>query len=217
MYKRSYRILLVLGVLLLSGQPSVYAVQPPDSTVHSTPAHHGQLMSPPHEFTIWAGFAFDSYSFWGKTPDTRIQSIGFGYNRKLLPIKQAVLEYHLRLDLYSSYSYPSFNTTKSKKRSSLSGLGISPLGFQLNFLSTKTVQPFLSTSTGLIFLDNPFPDFRGKKINFTLSAGAGLEIQLSPSASLSFGIKYHHLSNGERGEVNPGIDSNIYYTSITIF
>lgn len=193
---------------------SLYAIQPPDSTSES-PKHPRQPLSPTHELTIWAGLGFDSYSLWGKTPDTRTQYIGLGYNRKLLAINQAVLEYNLRIDLYSNYSYPAFNS--NGKRSSLSGLGIAPIGFQLNFLSGKLLQPFLNTSAGITFLDNPFPDFRGEKLNFTLSAGGGLEFQFSSSVSLSLGIKYHHLSNGDRGQVNPGIDSNIYYTSITIF
>lgn len=193
---------------------SIYAAQLPDSTTQP-PQHAGQRLSPLHELTLWAGFGFDSYALWGKTPDTRTQYIGLGYNRKLWANAQAVLEYKVRIDLYSNYSYPAFN--QNGKRSSLSGLGVAPLGFQLNFLARKPVQPFLNTSAGITFLDNPFPDLRGEKINFTLSAGGGLEFQLSSSVSLSLGVKYHHLSNGDRGQVNPGIDSNIYYTSITIF
>jgi opacity protein-like surface antigen len=169
----------------------------------------------PHEFMVWVGLAFDSFALWGKTPDTRNQSLGIGYNRKLGIIHNIIIEYNMRIDLYSNYSYPDFDS--NGQRSSLSGLGLSPLGFQLNFLSSQNVQPFINTSAGVIFLENPFPDFRGSKLNFTLSAGGGVEIRLSGSVSLSAGIKYHHLSNGGRGQVNPGVDSTIYYTAITFF
>lgn len=174
-----------------------------------------QELKEKNEFSLWAGFAFDSYRLWGKMPDTEIRSLGVRYNRKLLFKKNLILEYNLSASLYSKYSYPS--SLDKNARTSLSGFGISPLGFQVNFAGHKKVQPFLNTSTGLMLLNKRFPDIRGKKMNFTFGAGGGIEILLSKSVSLSAGIKYHHLSNGDRGEINPGIDSNLYYTTITIF
>lgn len=168
-----------------------------------------------NEFSVWIGFALDSFQLWGKTQDVHIQSLGFRYNRKLIRYYNTMLEYNLLVNLYSNYSYQGFEPYNY--RNSLSGLGISPLGLQLNFFSTRTFQPFINTSTGLMLMDKPFPDDRGKKLNFTFDAGGGVEIMLLPSLSFSLGVKYHHLSNGERGQINPGVDSYFYYTSITIF
>jgi opacity protein-like surface antigen len=174
-----------------------------------------QQLTEKNEFSFWVGFAFDSYRLWGKMPDTKIRSAGIRYNRKLAYERNFILEYNLSASLYSKYSYPS--SLEHNTRTSLSGFGISPLGFQVNFAGDKNIQPFLNTSAGLMLLNKRFPDIRGKKMNFTFGAGGGIEIFLSKSVSLSAGIKYHHLSNGDRGEINPGIDSNLYYTTITIF
>lgn len=168
-----------------------------------------------NEFSVWMGFALDSFQLWGKTQDVHIQSLGFRYNRKLIHYYNAILEYNLLINLYSNYSYQGFEPYAYK--SSLSGFGVSPLGLQLNFFSNRTFQPFINTSAGLMFMDKPFPDNRGKKLNFTFDAGGGVEIMLLPSLSFSLGVKYHHFSNGERGQINPGVDSYFYYTSITIF
>lgn len=168
-----------------------------------------------NEFSFWAGYAFDSYRLWGKTTDATLQSFGFQYNRKLFNWQGAQIEYNLQVSVYSKFSYPEFKM--GRPRNSLSGFGITPLGFQFNFLSNYVAQPFLNSSGGVMFLDDPFPDWRGEKFNFTFSLGGGLEFMLSDSVSLSVGMKYHHLSNGELGQVNPGIDSHVYYTAITIF
>lgn len=174
-----------------------------------------QELKEKNEFSLWAGFAFNSYRLWGKMPNAKIRSTGIQYNRKLAYKRKLILEYKISASLYSKYSYPS--SLEDNTRTSLSGFGISPLGFQVNFAGDKKVQPFLNTSAGLMLLNKRFPDIRGKKMNFTFGAGGGIEILLSKSVSLSAGIKYHHLSNGDRGEINPGIDSNLYYTTITIF
>lgn len=174
-----------------------------------------QSLANPNEFSVWMGFALDSYQLWGKTQDAHIRSVGLRYNRKLVRAYDSVLEYNLRMNLYSNYSYQGFEPYTYKN--SLSGFGISPVGLQLNFLSTGTFQPFINISTGLMYMDKPFPDNRGKKLNFTFDAGGGVEMMILPSVSLSLGVRYHHLSNGERGQVNPGLDSNFYYTSVTFF
>ncbi len=68
-----------------------------------------------------------------------------------------------------------------------------------------------------MYFKKPFPDERGVPFNFTLELGGGIEIIILENISLTAGYKYHHMSNGQFGEVNPGVDSNIFYTGFTIF
>lgn len=218
-YFKVFLLLLVLSLFGINGQaqPAVTA----DSTTEKVGQKKSQQqlksnsLAQKNEFSLWVGLALDSFQLWGKTQDAHIQSLGFRYNRKLLRYYSAMLEYNVLVNLHSEYSYQGFEPYDY--RNSLSGLGVSPLGLQLNFFSTRTFQPFINTSAGLMFMDKPFPDNRGKKLNFTFDAGSGVEIMLFPSVSLSIGVKYHHLSNGERGQINPGMDSYFYYTSITLF
>lgn len=215
---------IILFFLLVYGLCVPYAQAQTKSSIDTTVERYqndnlqqvkSQKLTKKNEFSFWVGFAFDSYRLWGKMPDTKIRSTGFRYNRKLVYKRNLILEYNMSASLYSKYTYPS--SLDGNSRTSLSGFGMSPLGFQINFAGDKDVQPFINTAAGFMLLNKRFPDIRGKKMNFTFVAGGGIEILLSESVSLSAGIKYYHLSNGDRGEINPGIDSNMYYTTITIF
>jgi hypothetical protein len=172
--------------------------------------------SRPHinELSAWFGYSYDSMRLWGKTRNTTLTSFGLQYNRKLLNFYGHTVKYTFRF-IFSKYDYPEFKV--GHPRNTLSGYGISPLGFQINFRENHLIQPFFNSSGGIMILDGPFPDQRGKKFNFTFSAGGGLEFKLTQSFSFSLGIKFHHLSNFQRGQINPGVDSGLLYSSITIF
>ncbi len=168
-----------------------------------------------HEFSLWGGYAFDSFRFWGKTPDATMGQLGIAYNRKFLRIGNQLLKYRFSLNLFSKITYPEFEPERN--RTSLSGFGLTPLGLRVNFTQANRMQPFFDFAGGLIVFNEPFPDTRGKKFNYTLGLGGGLEYLLNPGASLSFGYRYFHISNGERGQVNPGIDSGFFFLALTIF
>lgn len=168
-----------------------------------------------HEFSILGGYAFNSFELWGKTPNATIGQLGFGYNRKFYRFGEQLIEYRLEFNAFSKVTYPNFSP--ETQRSSLSGFGLSPLGLRLNFRESQTVQPFLGTAVGFLYLDGPFPDERGKKFNYTFRTGAGIEFLINRGSSISIGYTYMHLSNGDSGEINPGIDSGFIFASLTFF
>lgn len=171
-----------------------------------------------NEFSVWGGYSYDSMRLWGKTENTTLESFGLQYSRKFMKFYGHDFKYTFRF-VYSRYNYPKYMIDQNghRPRNTLSGFGISPLGFQINFENGTAIQPFLNSSGGIMILNGPFPDYRGKKFNFTFSAGGGLEFMLSNTVSLSVGVKFHHLSNFQRGQINPGVDSGLFYSSITIF
>lgn len=214
--------LIITGCLNLTSS-KVFASVLPDSSdstitqrgetkaVHLIPSSQQHL----HEISFWAGYSIGSPHLWGKTPNVSLRYFGLRYNRKFLDFHSTEIEYIFKVGIYSEIFYPMF--VKGRPKNSLSGFGIAPLGFQINFRDDKTIQPFLNTTGGFVILNQPFPDWRGKKFNFTFGIAGGVEFMLSHSISLSLGLRFHHLSNGERGMVNPGIDSSIFYSAITIF
>lgn len=168
------------------------------------------------EINFMGGYSFHSTKgFWGKIPDATLRLFSLRYNRKLLTYKdQHVLEYVTELNVAANYT---LSTTPRYREGTYTGVGISPIGFQLNFLKEYTVQPFLKSSGGFMYFSKRFPDDRGVRFNFTLELGGGLEFVLADNISFTLGYKYHHMSNGHLGNINPGIDSNVFYTGITIF
>lgn len=171
-----------------------------------------------HQFGLSIGHSFDSFTMWGKTPDATLSMMSMRYSRKLVnPLEEYAIRYTLDMNMSATYTYPSEGLlTNNPRRSSTGGFGFAPLGFQIDLEENKTVSPFIQSAAGFILLKEPFPDERGTRFNFTLEFGAGLDISLSDHLALFAGYKYHHMSNGERGIVNPGVDSNFLFGGLLI-
>ena len=169
-----------------------------------------------HEFNFIGGYSFhSSEGFWGKVPGATLSIYTLRYNRKFLNFrKKHVLEYVAEINLSANYDLIS---TARYRAGSFSGFGTTPLGFQFNWHNKKLIQPFIKSSTGFMWFNNRFPDERGTKFNFTLELGTGIEFVVLDNLSFTVGYKYHHISNFFLGDINPGVDSNIFYTGITIF
>lgn len=170
-----------------------------------------------NELNIIAGYSANSTrGFWGKIPSASLRVFGLRYNRKIIRVNNRhTIEYVAELNVPIKYKL--VDTSHHYGTGKFYGFGITPLGFQFNWRTKNTIQPFLKTSTGFMYLDRRFPDDRGTRFNFTLELGGGVEIMLGEHLSFSAGYKYHHMSNFFFGEINPGVDSNIFYTGITVF
>lgn len=169
-----------------------------------------------HEMNIIGGYSFASTKgFWGKIPQATLSLYAIRYNRKLLIYNSKhLIEYVTEANLAANYTLSNADGYQS---ATYSGFGLTPIGFQFNINRNNVVQPFFKSSAGFILFKKPFPDERGTQFNFTLELGGGVEFMLTPNISLTAGYKYHHMSNGQFGQINPGVDSNIFYSGITIF
>lgn len=170
-----------------------------------------------HELSFLGGHSFGSNrGVWGKIPATKLDIYSIRYNRRLLLFNDRhLIEYIVELNMAADYNltdnqqiYPARHFT---------GLGIAPIGFQFNWNRHHLVQPFFKSSGGFMYFNDPFPDKRGVKFNFTLDLGVGVEFVIAQNASLTLGYKYHHMSNAHTGQINPGVDSNVFYTGFTLF
>lgn len=86
---------------------------------------------------------------------------------------------------------------------------ISPLGYKLSLLPHKRIQPFVTGLTGVAFAPRDIPVFNSSSFNFTFEVGAGIEVFQTHTRSCRMEYRYHHLSNADSGNVNPGIDSGV--------
>lgn len=171
-----------------------------------------------HEYALWGGYSFDSFRMLGKTSNATLSLMGARYNRKLLTAGSALLEYTAEMSFYASYSFPETRSgVRREETATVSGIGLNPLGFQLNFRNNKPVQPFFKSTAGMMFFTRPFPDTRGTRSNFTFGVGGGLEFSLTAQSSFSLGYTFFHLSNGETGQINPGVDSSLFFGAFTFY
>jgi hypothetical protein len=174
-----------------------------------------------NEFGIWGGGSLFSSTVIGTTEDTRLGILGLRYSRTLVDREPVAFKYTFDAIPVLVMSYPRFEFFPGgvvrRTRNSAYGLGLTPIGFQLNFRARKRLQPFIGISGGFIYFPSPVPDARGKSFNFTADLGGGIQLINTRGRALTIGYKYHHLSNGYRGEINPGFDSNIFYFGYSVF
>jgi hypothetical protein len=89
------------------------------------------------------------------------------------------------------------------------GAGLSPLGLSVRLLQVGRVRLSTEASGGFLFFTRPIPDPDATRFNFTAAGGATLEVRLAPNRSARVMYLYHHTSNGGRGLVNPGLNSQV--------
>jgi opacity protein-like surface antigen len=100
--------------------------------------------------------------------------------------------------------------TTSCSRQWTIGEGISPVGFQWNFLPRQKLQPFFIGHGGYMYSTQPIPIPQAGSFNFTFDFGAGFELYRSNTKSIRAEYRYHHISNHNTANMNPGIDSGLF-------
>jgi opacity protein-like surface antigen len=90
------------------------------------------------------------------------------------------------------------------------GEAISPVGFQWNFLPRLKTQPFFIGHGGYMYSTKPIPVSYAGSFNFTFDVGAGVEWFRTPSQSVRVEYRYHHISNHNTAQYNPGIDNGLF-------
>lgn len=184
-----------------------------------------------NELSIQGGFAPFGKSIYG---GARRSSFGFAalrYTRHLIGSENVALKYTFDVIPLAVINYdrePVVETSPGtfvtqRNRQTAYAIGLTPIGFQLNFRRQKKVQPFLSASAGLLRFSKTIPDDRsavfsnrfGRQFNYTLAGGGGVEFATSNAKSFTVGFKFHHISNASTGNINPGFDQNLFYFGYT--
>lgn len=90
------------------------------------------------------------------------------------------------------------------------GEAMSPVGMQWNFLPLRRIQPFINGHGGYMYSTRPIPIGGAGSFNFTFDVGAGIEFYRTRTQSLRLEYRYHHISNGDTANSNPGVDSGVF-------
>jgi hypothetical protein len=173
-----------------------------------------------NEYGVWGGGSFTGPTAIGTTERVRLGLVAFRYARVLARGENMALKYTLDAVPVAAMSFPSFEATAGgtrEVRKTITGAGLSPVGFQVNFRRRERVQPFAQVSGGFLYFGERVPDVRGAQFNFTGDFGGGVQWKTGARRAWTAGYRYHHVSNGYRADVNPGFDSNLFYVGFSIF
>jgi len=88
------------------------------------------------------------------------------------------------------------------------GFGLSPLVWRWNFQPRGRLAPYAELAAGGLWTTDPVPDHT-TKANFTAHAGGGLRVFVKPQQALVVSYWLHHISNGNRLDRNPGVNSHV--------
>lgn len=90
------------------------------------------------------------------------------------------------------------------------GEGMSPVGFQWNFMPRRKLQPILLAHGGYMYSTHPIPTGAAGSFNFTFDFGLGVELYQTKTRSLKLDYRFHHISDRATTDVNPGIDNGLF-------
>ena len=179
-----------------------------------------------NEVGFWGGGAFAATTIFGGLTDAeaderRFVVAAFRYGRTLAASRSLALQYTLdAIPLAVATGNIESSTTvggvTTFRRGSAYGAGVTPLGLQLDFANRSRVKPFIHLNGGLLFFNKPVPLPDAGKLALIGETGAGVRVFTSARRALSFGMRFHHLSNGDRSGSNRGYNQFIFYAGFSV-
>lgn len=161
---------------------------------------------------VTSAYSPQSIILLGKTPESQTFALQLNYGWKSKwSLKSNPILYLVSVTPYINYDYP--KRDEGSKRDVVTGLGVSPIGFEIQKDLIKRLRFIINTSGGFILVDKTFPTDKGRRLNYTFSVSTALIFQTNQTLSFLLGYKFHHISNAQTGSENPGIDSNFIFFS----
>jgi hypothetical protein len=104
--------------------------------------------------------------------------------------------------------YPIYGSTKTY------AFAMSPIGARISGFSSHWLQPTFSTDLGMVFSSRNLPIDDSASFNYLFSFGPGVEI-LRGNGAIRLEYLYRHMSNGNAGYNNPGVDSGVFRLTLS--
>ena len=136
--------------------------------------------------------------------------IAWGYVAEWTPL--AVVKRTNRAETYSCYETRQGRVCERDASTLLAlGTGMSPFGLKLYTNRAGATRPFAHAAVGGIAFTSEVPVQNSTHLNFTVEYGGGIEFARRDGRAAIVGFRFHHISNGSLGDLNPGLDANVVY------
>lgn len=92
------------------------------------------------------------------------------------------------------------------------------LVFKYNLLSFGRWMPFWDAGAGMVWtnLGSRIPE-QSTPFNFILQTGPGVQYFMTARTTLTFGVRYSHISNADIGDRNIGLNAVLSYAGLSWF
>jgi hypothetical protein len=184
-----------------------------------------------NEFGGWSGLAFKATTIFGGLRDEEARErkfalVAFRYGRTLAANRRMALQYTLdaiplavasgNIVESTTLLTPAGSVTTFRRESTY-GAGLTPLGLQLDFANGSRVHPFIHINGGFLVFSKSVPLPDAGKFAYTGETGAGLRIFTSERRAFTLGLRFHHISNGDRTGANRGLNQFVLSVGFSIF
>lgn len=95
------------------------------------------------------------------------------------------------------------------------GFGVTPLVWRWNFDPRGRLAPFAELAGGALWTRDPVPS-ETTTANFTAHAAYGVRYFLGPRHAVVASYRFHHISNGNRLERNPGVNAHVLQVGLSL-
>ena len=95
------------------------------------------------------------------------------------------------------------------------GFGLTPLVWRWNFEPREKIMSFAELAGGGLWTRDAVPE-RTTTSNFTAHASYGIRYFISPSRAINVSYRFHHISNGNRLERNPGVNAHVLMFGLSL-
>jgi hypothetical protein len=166
------------------------------------------------EYTYWFGGAFENGHAFSSTVGARNYQLETRYERLIYwspPFAVRWVFDAVPMALVGD------RYTSTGRRAYSYGIGGSPIGAQVNLVHYRHVEPFLTSGGGFLYFNHRMFGTT-QQFNFTAQLGGGVQLFTSSRrTAIDLGYKYHHISNANLGNQNPGLDSHMLFIGLSLF
>ena len=181
-----------------------------------------------NEYGFWAGFSPKATTIFeglrdDEAEDRKFFIAGFRYGRTLAANNSLALQYTIDAVPVAIATGTIVSRTTSVsgvdtfQRETAYGAGITPIGLQLDFANGSKVHPFAHINGGFLYFNKSMPIEDSGQFQFVGEAGGGVRIFTSERRAVNIGVKFHHISNGDRHGSNRGLNNFVIYAGFSIF
>ena len=181
-----------------------------------------------NEFGFWAGFSPQATTMFeglrdDEAEDRKFFIAAFRYGRTLAANNSLALQYTIDAVPVALATGTIVSRTTSLtgvdtfQRETAYGAGLTPIGLQLDFANGAKVHPFVHVNGGFLYFNKEVPIEDSGQFAFVGEAGGGVRIFTSERRAVNIGVRFHHISNGDRAGSNRGLNQFVIYAGFSVF
>ncbi len=180
-----------------------------------------------NEFGFWGGFSPKATTIFeglreDEAEDRKFFIAAFRYGRTLAANDSLALQYTVdavpvALATGTIVSRTTVAGVTTFQRETAYGAGITPIGLQLDFANGAKVHPFVHINGGFLYFNKSMPIEDSGQFQFVGEAGGGVRIFTSERRAVNIGVRFHHISNGDRSGSNRGLNNFVIYAGFSVF